>query len=276
LDERLRHYYLDALGVESYVPRVLLSGAAPSPVCELADLYDEEIAESVDTILTTAKPVEAKPETVATKSSPMAASVIAGVMDEAPGKKADSHTAQTNTEKTRAAQKSRRVELNCWRVGASLMVLDTRQSRLALPTDTLFSNIVRALGYSPTDIAKPTIVRSTGKGLTSTAAESHVMVQAFLTAQYERQPFTQLLLMGTTAARFGLNASGLAAIQKLTGGAEKPVDFRDAIMGKKLSMTNPDCIAVIVPSLVDMLQTPSIKALTWQTIQGFIVSSANH
>jgi len=98
LDERLRHYYLDALGVESYVPRVLLSGAARSAMCELADLYDEEIAESVDTILTTAKPVEAKPETVATKSSPMAASVIAGVLNETPAKKADIHTAkQTGT-----------------------------------------------------------------------------------------------------------------------------------------------------------------------------------
>ncbi|TQV80032.1 hypothetical protein FKG94_10180 [Exilibacterium tricleocarpae] len=251
MDDYQRQTYLQHLGVDSYSPRWLLPGAAPSRACPLPPagaasaapvsaapvLSPSPVAEAASTAAVepvaapVANPTEINPPATAPVADPPRQTAVAPVAAEVP-----------------------RFALTVWRIGTELLVIDSREAQLALPTDRLLANIVAALGYRLPQLPKAQVLR--WPVLENGAAdqgeqEAREMVQAFLQAQAARQPLTHLLVMGETAARYVLDQS---------------VPFVD-ILGTAMPVAPLSAAAIVVPSLAAMLQDPAQKAVTWRAVQ---------
>lgn len=252
MNEQQRQTYLQYLGIDSYSPRWVLPGAAPSralaaPAADLApvdaaapEAANEAVAAPESEVAAPVPPLAAP----ATTSVPLEISVPAPVQD------------KPDTEAPPAAVAPEPVPhfaLTVWRISADLLVVDTRESQLALPTDQLLSNIVAALGYRLAQLPKAEVLRwpLLEAGGAQGETEAREMLQAFLDTQLLRQPAKHLLLMGRDAARYLL---------------DKPLPF-DRLLGSAVDMPELSVTAIVVPSLADMLQDPLQKAVAWRAIQ---------
>ena len=152
-----------------------------------------------------------------------------------------------------------RFSLTVWRVSEQLMVIDSRQAQLALPTERLLVNMLRALGYGGQSLPKAEVVRwpllenaTEDQG----EAEAREMLHAYLDAHLLLNPAKHLLLMGPEAARYILPAEG-----------EYQGDWFDGLLGREVALEVLSTKAVVAHSLTAMLQDPGLKAATWRSIQ---------
>ena len=171
MHEAQRLTYLAHLGIDHYVARKPLQGAAPSvmpPVVvdEATPHLQEMVAESVSTVERQQQvPIKPQTETI-------------------------------------------RFSLHCWRIGDDLLVLDTHEPGAALPTDTLLLNIVRSIGYPLQQLPQSEPLRwplFENDQQANDENQARAMVQAYIQAQLSKQPANHLLLMGADAAKFTLD-----------------------------------------------------------------------
>ncbi len=143
--------------------------------------------------------------------------------------------------------------LSFWRVSEDLLVVDSRHSELALPTEKLLTNIVFALGY-PRELPKSEVVQwplIDAHHQDQGEAAARETLNAFLDAQFLLNPGKYLLLMGQEASHFILD----------TG---KP--YAD-MLGHHFPVEEFNLTAFVVPSLSETLQEPAQKRLIWDTIK---------
>lgn len=251
LNELQRREYLQALGIAQYVPRWILSGAKPSAALVLPmELPEEKVSQQVAEPLVVEAPsapvvAPPRPETVEKVGT-----VVTGLM----ASLAPARAGATEPLKVAAANASESVPpfvLSFWRPSARLMVLDARSNQ-PLPTQTLLHNILRAKGVEPTDTA-PELQRWPPMAGQSTGTWSDVqeMTQSFLLGRLELQPAAYLWLMGENAYR-AVVADG------------KP--YSEAL-GQAINLASFGVLALVLPSLSDMLQQPQLKAITWSAIR---------
>jgi hypothetical protein len=241
LVEQQRREYLQAMGITQYVPRWILPGAKLSARIEAP--VAEPPSPEAEPLLKPAVPTA--PRVLET--------VVTGLVDAlAPTQKSRVVAEEKLPAAARSSEMAPRFSLSVWRPSAALMVVDTRPDGQALPTDALLHNILRAKGieFGP---ASPDVLRwppLAGQGMDTWAA-AREMTMAFLQVRLERQPASYLWLMGENAYR--------AAVAD-----DRP--YVEAL-GQALNLETLGTLALVLPSLSDMLRQPHLKAITWSAIR---------
>lgn len=290
MNEIQRQQYLDALGIDSYMPRWILP-VAPAPVsCE--PVLPVNDAPSVETAPVSAPNLdgiagspavtasnthaETSPATTVGMTAPseMLSSSLSEIVDEVkasaiPIPSAKDSSANSGTagkvlpDQKTAVDPDPTFSLSLWRVSDDLMVVDSRHAELALPTEPLLANILFALGLPRQPLPRAEVLRwpmydhrLAPKG----EAAARETVLAMLEGKLEAQPARYLMLMGAEACHFVLPA------ELLPENGDVDVSY-EAMQGKAPVIEALQATAIVVPSLCDMLQQPELKAVTWRSIQ---------
>lgn len=263
MDEQRRAVYLEAMGIEMFVPRYILPAATapvqaplPAPATLAADVQPDE-----SDSLQGAEGAENPPGP--TKVGGM----VSGIIGELSGEKSSraQPRAQQGAEPSSPAKRvldvleqpapaeSIHFSLNLWRVSERVLIIDSHQSRQALPTGALLSNILFAKGLRvslprPEVLVWPMAGAAVGETGWPHACE---MVQAFLKARCDRQPVRTIWLMGE------------AAYRAVFAGA----DDHGENIGKLRELGSLGASALVLPSLADILKSPALKAPVWQAVK---------
>lgn len=289
MNEIQRQQYLEAVGIDSYMPRWVLPMAATSPPCMPVLPSTAAPGGPPSPVVPAAAPtsvVPAQPQAVAStaansvgaaatpaSNAPVpepslpsggASSVLAAM---APASENVPQKVRSLAEKVAATQAlsipAPRFALSVWRISDDLMVVDSRHSELALPTEPLLVNILNALGYSATQLGRAEVLRwpmFENRHAPQGEAEARETLLAVLEGMIEAAPVRYLLLMGAQACHY------LLAADQLPDKASED-DSMAAAEGKTFSLESLNCTAIAVPGLSDMLRQPQLKAATWQAIQ---------
>ncbi len=269
MNELQRQQYLDALGIDTYMPRVILP-YSPIPIaCDISFL-PETFGVDASSVMPSAIQSMPTPVTVAlsqltNKSAGGFSGDVLSVLADKPQSSvvaSESVAALVDklAEKVKIPSAAPAFALSIWRVSDSLLVVDSRQAQLALPTEPLLINILVALGYPRQPLPKADVVRwpmLSGPGVDQSEASAREMLEAYLDSRLMPQPGTRLLLMGADAARYVLPVAQMV---------ENTVPFGQSFMLEALQAN-----AIVVPSLADMLLAPASKRLTWQAIQPLVL-----
>lgn len=249
ITENIRQQYLQAMGIESYLPRWQLPGAAPSPVA-MEDLLDDEPREPSSA--ETARPVSREPVT----GSPLHARLNVDLEAKPPRVKTAVDTAATVVPQPRAP----RFALGIWQISPQILVLDSRRPDLALPVGQLLQNIALALGLNgpPPELEVLRRPLADSGDFHESEADARAQVRAFLAARVGAQDIRQILLMGAPAIRFALHEEQLAAAGELRSLIGKPIP---------LQLEDLALQAIALPSLATILQRPELKPRVWSAIK---------
>ncbi len=312
ISEQRRLHYLQSMGIDGYYPRYQLLGAAVSVACE--HIFDEEYAFLADSIV---MPLEAasesesrvqqnglhdvtqkhfnESESTNKKQAPEVVSLLAKDLADPKKRRVSLNAKQSseelNKEKNKlhasnVAEQAVAFNLGVWRVSDDLLIMDTRQPNMALPTEKLLLNIIRALGYDVPQLPEMTQLRwpSIDSASSNDEKSAREMVEAFLIAENNKKSFTQMLLMGNNAAKFVLPKKNQDEPAVGDSDAKSSDTKSSSLKNKAASMFNFNALvshafevntteikanAIVVPSLTVLLQKPKFKAITWQSIQKF-------
>ena len=189
--------YLAYLGIDSYVSRKQLTYAARSVLSDSVSIgYPEAIVEK-KLPNETEEQRDCSPEVLSTGKD-----TVDIIIDE------PATSVIELTPPLKSIAESVCFALSCWRVNDELLVLDTRESGAALPTDTLLFNIVRSIGYPLTQLPHPDLLRwplFNDDYSANDQGQARAMVQAYIQAQVSKRSAKSILLMGSAAARFTLD-----------------------------------------------------------------------
>lgn len=252
MNELQRQHYLSALGVDTYMPRWRLPFAPISVRCELpvAEVETpslEKLQVKPDLV---SEPTYSQPvlKTISSDVSPVD-NLIGDILDAkkvvrsaaAPVSAADI-LAQLDTKPLTIEPFS----LSIWRPLDGVMIIDSRNTKLALPTELLLNNILRSV-FS-TQLIKPQeevlrwpmIENSFAK---RSKSDARTELQTWLSVQHEIRPIRYLWLMGSNAATYLL---------------PEPVEYTMSIFNK-IALLDSTVNSLVLPSLNELLQKPSAK-----------------
>lgn len=267
MNEIQRMQYLSALDVDSYMPRFILPNAADVKLCKLP------VATVANSPINDAAPVEVDHQSRPTSFTPSsdaikaAADVLASLGSTAakstaksaePDKKAVETLVPTVDPAVQPAVSIDAFSLSLHRIGR-LLLIDTRQIDMPLPTDRLLANITLALGYKAQDQAAVEILNwPFSSGNTAMDAESaRTDLQAFLDGRLLNSNIDTLLLLGVSAATYILPKNCEYAASLYT----------------KIDLSEFSINALVAPSLNELLQNPALKEPLWRVLRDICVNS---
>lgn len=261
MNEYRRQSYLSALGLEDYAPRWLLPGAPASVACELPELPAEDFYSEVEY---QAEPASeqvpqlnpaANPETAAKGASSIEELMRDMIEPVASSKSQPAKAESTPTASEGSAPRIKPFTLSIWRSALPVLILDARQPKSAMPTERLLGELLACLGLQePGSLAEEVLswplVENTSVKLT--AEDARAELNTWLEAELGRRPVRQLIFMGSEAARYFL--------------PQETADEAQLWQPLKLSGFEPS--ALLVPSLIELLQQPLLKRDLWLALQG--------
>jgi len=253
MNERQRMQYLEAMGITMFVPRWILPGARMSAQLAVAEPEVEMVVEQDPVELASEPPsyqIPAAPRPVQAAVSEIMDTLQPQARVETPPAE---EPAPAPTRE--AVEPPVQFALTIWRPVPALMILDSRHAGQALPTQALLENILRAKDVALPP-AKPDILLWPPAGVVPTPGwgAAREMVQAFLQARLERQPARYIWLMGESACH-----------------AVLPDHSYQDSLGRAINLDSLATLAVVMPSLADMLMQPELKAHTWAAIRSLHV-----
>ncbi|MFO1370621.1 MAG: hypothetical protein U1F46_16680 [Marinagarivorans sp.] len=238
--------YLDALGIEQFVPRKRLLGAKSS----LALLRVHSPVETTPATKVALPPIESAevsaPQPVAKLVSQVTERLIAP--DNTPSTRSATPAQPAAPTGLVTPQKVLRFALTVWHLPGWLWI-DSRQSQQALPTDALLHNILAALRLK--EPVKPEVIKwppVESPLQVQDWAQAREMMNSFLTPRL--LPGERLILMGE------------AAYNACTQG---PFDYAERLAANDLQHPPHPCL--LLPSLAQILTEPALKAEVWRRLQ---------
>jgi len=257
MNEKLRMQYLEVLGIDYFVPRYVLPNAAEPVECLMPAANESRMPdESLDDFVASV-PVEATDNANASSEAPISrvptphktSSMLQSVAEE--NLKPVVKTARSVLE-SMVEPSAEVVEfaLSVWRIGPSLLAIDTREVGAALPTEALLDNIVRACGIEASlpgaDSLQWPLVNIPGKPQGWPEARS--MVATYLEGKLSH-PVATILLFGESACKAVLGEN----------------DYSQQVW-KSVPVDAFVCNSVVLPSLADILRNTELKARVWQCL----------
>ena len=247
MSELQRQHYLSALGVDTYMPRWHLPFAPSSVLCELpvveVEIHSLEKLEVKTESVTAQTYGQPLLKAISSDVSPVG-TLIAEILV---AKKSVKTVAVLVTATEILAQlDSKRIpvdpfSLSIWRPIDDILIVDSRNTKLALPTELLLNNILRSV-FSAQSIKPqeevlrwPMIENSFAK---RTLDDARIELQTWLSVQYEIRPIRQLWLLGANAAMYLL---------------PETVTYADVLF-KSQSLNDSPMNALVLPSLNELLQ----------------------
>lgn len=250
MNEHQRMEYLEAMGITQYVPRWILPAARRSAQLEVPRA--EAAVEAIE--------LPPPDYSIASSPSPVAIGEIMDTLVRQPHPVGEPSVGEeviplTPPVAPTTVEPPAQFSLSIWRPAPGLMVVDSRCAGQALPTKALLENILRAKEISLPQ-TKPDILLWPPAGVAPTPGWSAAreMLQAFLLARLERQSAQYLWLMGESACR-----------------AVLPDHTYEESIGRAINLDSLATLAVVLPSLADMLLQPELKARTWTAIRSLHV-----
>lgn len=246
MQEVRRQQYLDALGIDSYMPRVLLPWAPAPRQAALPEVA--AAAPVVEAPAATARPAASSPTPVAEVLRDMTRAQPAEAR-----KPARDTLSLTREQPVPVAT----VHLHLWRPLPQYFIIDDCPPGTALPTHQLLANILRAVSGQRVNPGNPERMRCPiNAQLASHYSEEDVRreLQAWFVEAHTRQPAQEVWLMGP-AARWFLPAD------------TNPQEHQFTRVALSLEGAEHAVKALIAPSLSAILQDASLKAPLWQAIK---------
>ena len=260
MNEYQRQAYLSALGVENYMPRWLLAAAPAVKQCDLpvfnfpAEQNDPRVVPEGSVTQST----ETSNNLLSKKTaSPLAvADVLRDLSVELKPQKAEMAEVQEMPAPAANSEMIAPFALSIWRPGQELLVIDSRNSRLALPTEKLLSNILPTLLVAAGGAIREEVIRwplVENAQVARTTADARSALQVWLEVELERRPVKYLLLMGENSTRYLL---------------PEYIAYHNSLWQKPL-VENFAGDILITPSLVELLQQPTLKRELWHALQSW-------
>lgn len=258
MNEYQRQAYLSVLGVENYMPRWRLA-LAPEPVVCVLPIFSRKIEEcdsfsgKPNTLVDIPKDSLDVHRQVIEKPIPVA-EVLRGLSLE---KKSDVGNVTVVAPVPEIEQLSiPAFALSIWRPQADLLIIDSRNTSLALPTEMLLSNILLTLFGIKSSLGKEDVLRwpmVENAFVARTFDDAKGALQVWLEVELEQRPAEKILLMGKNAAQYFL---------------PNETDYTSCLW-KPTMLTVCSSTAVIVPSLIELLQQPLMKRDLWRLLQSW-------
>ena len=265
MNELQRQTYLSALGVDTYMPRWHLPFAPSSVACILpefvrsADSATVKNAHDTDSNETASGFIAQQPNPIildTTNHAVPISTLISNIFDT---KKADPlKKAAAQSEFTPQGLPSvlDAFSLSVWHPFDEIMIVDSRNTKLALPTEVLLKNIFSSVfpellsAFKEEILRCPMIENSFAK---RTADDARAELQTWLSVQCEIRSIKYLWLMGENAARYVL-----------------PESFnKDNSLWQSELLTDSKIHALILPSLNELLMNPSLKKNLMSAIRSY-------
>lgn len=281
MHELARQHYLEAMGIQTYMPRLVLP-AAPIPMqCDLSGLDREgspsaPASEAVHRLL--AESVGAEGGRNAGEAAITSSERNTAVTDTQGSAKASTAGAQSVNEllasmgtlpaqarNTKPEPKAAAVataapivplSVSLWQF-AGLIVLADRHPEQALPVNLLLKNILVALGRTRDKTDAPEVLKWPLEGVpVAQAGPALTYFSSIILARRLPDQETTLLCFGAQISEQLLSSDAVTADSE-TGG----------ISHGELTLSGSDKIpAIALPSLEDILRTPSLKPAVWQAL----------
>ena len=260
--EQQRLQYLSSLGIDTYVPRRVLANAAVSPLLVPFEPV-EDLALIEEQAVEDAPEAQAAPVTIehaeVTEVEPIAedAALLEEELPENPVTKL--------TPAPTRAKAPLRFTLSLWEIAPQLIVIDTRQTGSALPTDKLLQNILRAVGYPLAQLPRSELIRwpiFKEDPQANNLEEAEAMVQANINARCSKTEGISFLVMGQMAADLVLSP------------CEPYANFEDHV-GQRFEHAPWQAALIVLPSLIELLEAPLKKGLVWQALQPLLASRSS-
>jgi hypothetical protein len=196
MNERHRMQYLDAMGIEMFVPRFVLHGAAQTVQAELpVELRTSSPAE--DTLPERSEKPSGGGSLLASLRSAnkeLKAKVEPKVE---PG-----HAASVNHEAVEKKPESAQFQIGFWWTHSGLIVLDARRPNAALPTDAFLNNVLLANHLIQHPLPGAEVIRwPLAKGRDNSWHAAGAMMQELLQARRGEKPAKFCLAWGKSALR---------------------------------------------------------------------------
>jgi hypothetical protein len=248
MNELQRQAYLSALGIENYAPRWLLPSAPVSLVCTMPiQLIPAEPVVASPAIL-----VSAVAESLFENKNP-SPNLLNTITDLGEQKKAPLAVNAAMILQQLEGKKAPVVQpfsLSVYRPQPGFLIIDSRNTKLALPTEVLLSNLLRAHLSGGSFSLGEEVLRwpmVENRFVSRTENDARNELQTWLAVENELRPINKLWLLGENAARYWMAADSdwsqlCWTIQPV---ADLPLQ------------------ALILPSLIQLLQNPSQKSKLW-------------
>ncbi|HEY7884155.1 MAG TPA: hypothetical protein VIC08_04320 [Cellvibrionaceae bacterium] len=251
MNEVRRQQYLQTLGIDSYMPRVLLAHAPLPRLCELPVISaEQDMAEHLPEAAAAVAPSR-------TNAAPVSVAKVLhdlGVDNQSAKKEQRS---QNPLQDRPVVEVITPVYLHVWRHEPGYLMIDDCPPGMALPTPTLLANILAALSGEKINIASAERMRFPVKAELDSLYSPEAVRQdlhAWLAEEVSQHQYTEVWLLGDMARYF------LAPDSRL---AENMWRYHS------ISIHEPAITlrTLIAPSLSHLLYNPLDKARLWQTIQ---------
>jgi hypothetical protein len=247
MNELQRQAYLSALGIENYAPRWLLPSAPDSVACArpmpAIPAEPVTISASVFSIV-----VDNLPENKNTSPAVLNSIADLGVQKKAPlAVNAAMILQQLEEKKAPVVQP---FSLSVYRPQAGFLIVDSRNTSLALPTEVLLNNLLRAHLAESLFTLSEEVLRwpmIENRFVSRTEIDARNELQTWLAVENELRPINKLWLMGENAARYWTTA----------------VDDWSKQYWTIQAVTDLPLQALLLPSLNQLLQNPSEKSRLW-------------
>lgn len=248
MNELQRQAYLSALGIENYAPRWLLPSAPVSVACVMP-VFDIPVA-TVESTQVSSVTTAMNPHIGSNTPAP---NLLTTIVDLAEQKKAPLAINAKEILQQLEEKKAPVVQpfsLTVYRPQPGFLIIDSRNTKLALPTEVLLSNILRAHFQKMQFALGEEVLRwpmIENRFVSRTEDDASNELQTWLAVENELRPIHTLWLMGESAARYWLDPENDWAAKCWT---EQPI--------KDSSLQ-----ALILPSLNQLLQRPAQKSRLW-------------
>lgn len=248
MNELQRQAYLSALGLENYAPRWLLPSAPVSVACEMP-VFDIPVAAVANSSVSFAA---AALETRMDANNPTP-NLLATITDLAEQKKAPLAINAAGILQQLEEKKAPIVQpfsLTVYRPQPGFLIVDSRNTKLALPTEVLLNNLLRAHLKAVQFTLAEEVLRwpmIENRFVSRSEDDARNELQTWLAVENELRPIHTLWLMGESAACYWLASGSDWSANCWT---TQPI--------KDLALQ-----ALILPSLNQLLQNPAQKSRLW-------------
>ncbi|HEY7772042.1 MAG TPA: hypothetical protein VIC26_02585 [Marinagarivorans sp.] len=266
MNELIRMQYLDAMGIDSFVPRKILPAAPTSVLCELPVAVECEVLSPDLDVAVNAHAAQPQQASAATEAimhellSPADGEPVTVAKSKRAGTAGEMSLQQLLAAKP-APQL--RFSLSLWQLNNGVVFVDSRELKGALPTTKLLDNIVKVV-FPGEILPRPDVinwpldastgVRANGNGL----HDAREMTQAFLASRFEQKAPKLLVIMGESAGRVILTPPN--ALDSQSEKHEAPQ------WGVATQAEHLGCSIVTLPSLADLLRQPLLKRHIWPAL----------
>lgn len=248
MNELQRQAYLSALGIENYAPRWLLPSAPVSLAC-VVPLFDIPVAIAE----TSPAAFVAAAMNSHSESNTLAPNLLTTIADLAEQKKALLAVNAAEILQQLEEKKAPVVQpfsLTVYRPQPGFLIIDSRNTTLALPTEVLLNNLLRAHFQNMQFALGEEVLRwpmIENRFVSRTEGDARNELQTWLAVENELRPIHALWLMGESAARYWLD----------------PESDWSATCWTIQPIKDSSLQALILPSLNQLLQHPAQKSRLW-------------